>query len=154
MLQDKSYIQEQWNRWKGYKVWCLRKPFFTFFFLTKSLSSFNQVGVLFFFFFFSMPMSNYLSECLVCICAFCVFSFFFFFFFFFFNAYNRYCSCTLLHCAGDKVTALLMGPTITLFWKNKNKNRSHWTIHTFKNYFATVFLVFSFQQNKLYPNGP
>ena len=27
-------------------------------------------------------------------------------------------------------------------------------MHTFKNYFAIVFLVFSFQQNKLYPNGP
>ena len=33
------------------------------------------------------------------------------------------------------------------------KNGSHSTIYTFKNYFATVFLVFSFQQNKLYPNG-
>ena len=31
------------------------------------------------------------------------------------------------------------------------KNGSHGTIHTFKNYFATVFSVFSFQ---LYPNGP
>ena len=35
------------------------------------------------------------------------------------------------------------------------KNGSHGTIHTFKNYFVTVFLVFSFQfqQNKFYPNG-
>ena len=34
------------------------------------------------------------------------------------------------------------------------KNGSHGTIHTFKNYFATVFSVFSFQfqQNKFYPN--
>ena len=28
---------------------------------------------------------------------------------------------------------------------------SHGTIHTFKNY---CYSVFSFQQNKLYPNGP
>ena len=36
------------------------------------------------------------------------------------------------------------------------KNRSHNTIHTFKNYFVTVFSVFSFQfqQNKFYLNGP
>ena len=33
------------------------------------------------------------------------------------------------------------------------KNESHGTIHTFKNYFATVFLVFSFSNNKLNPNG-
>ena len=36
------------------------------------------------------------------------------------------------------------------------KNRSHDTIYTFKNYFATVFSVsvFSFQQNKRYLNEP
>ena len=36
------------------------------------------------------------------------------------------------------------------------KNWSHNTIHTFKNYFVTVFSVFSFQfqQNKSYPNRP
>ena len=36
------------------------------------------------------------------------------------------------------------------------KNGSHNTIHTFKNYFATVFSVsvFSFSKNKLNPNGP
>ena len=31
---------------------------------------------------------------------------------------------------------------------------SHDTIHTFKNYFAIVFSVFSFSKNKLYPNRP
>ena len=31
---------------------------------------------------------------------------------------------------------------------------SYGTIHTFKNYFATVFSVFSFSKNKLNPNGP
>ena len=34
------------------------------------------------------------------------------------------------------------------------KNGSHNTIYTFTNYFATVFSVFSFNKNKLYPNGP
>ena len=29
---------------------------------------------------------------------------------------------------------------------------SHNTIHIFKNYFATLFSVFSFNKNKLYPN--
>ena len=34
------------------------------------------------------------------------------------------------------------------------KNKSHGTIHTFKNYFTTVFLDFSFSNNKFNPNGP
>ena len=33
------------------------------------------------------------------------------------------------------------------------KNWSHDTIHTFKNYFVTAFLVFSFNKNKFNPNG-
>ena len=45
---------------------------------------------------------------------------------------------TYEHYAGDKGTV----------------HGSHGTIHTFKNYFVTVFLVFSFNKNKLYPNGP
>ena len=32
------------------------------------------------------------------------------------------------------------------------KNRSHDTLHTFKNYFAIIFSVFNFQKNKWYPN--
>ena len=36
----------------------------------------------------------------------------------------------------------------------KIKNGSHGTIHTFKNYFATVFSVFSVSNNKFNPNGP
>ena len=34
------------------------------------------------------------------------------------------------------------------------KNESHGTIHTFKNYFATVFSVFSFSNNKFNLNRP
>ena len=47
-------------------------------------------------------------------------------------------------------------PQITFFSNFFIKNGSHSTIYTFKNYFATKFLVFSFQfqQNKFYPNGP
>jgi len=33
----------------------------------------------------------------------------------------------------------------TFFYKNNFKTRSHGTIHTFKNYFTTVFSVFNFQ---------
>ena len=51
------------------------------------------------------------------------------------------------------VHILFTGPTTTLFRK-KIKNGSYGTIHTFKNYIATMFLVFNFQQNKLYPNEP
>ena len=41
------------------------------------------------------------------------------------------------------------------FYSEKNiKNGSHGTIHTFKNYFAIVFSVFSFSNNKFNPNGP
>ena len=47
------------------------------------------------------------------------------------------------HCFGI-VYALFMESTATLFKKNI-KNGSHGTIHTFKNYFATVFSVFNFQ---------
>ena len=47
-----------------------------------------------------------------------------------------------VHCSWDPQTSFFSNFFI--------KNRSHGTIHTFKNYFATVFSVFSFQ---LYPNG-
>ena len=33
-------------------------------------------------------------------------------------------------------------------------HESHDTIHTFKNYFTTVFSVFNFRNNKFNPNGP
>ena len=39
-------------------------------------------------------------------------------------------------------------------YEKKKKKGSHGTIYTLKNYFAIVFSVFSFQQNKLYPNRP
>ena len=42
--------------------------------------------------------------------------------------------------------ALFMGPANVFFRKNNFKNGSHDTNHTSKNYFGTIFLVFSFQQ--------
>ena len=47
-------------------------------------------------------------------------------------------------------------PQISRFSNFFIKNWSHGTIYTFKDYFATIFLVFNFQfqQNKFYPNGP
>ena len=46
---------------------------------------------------------------------------------------------------------LFTGLTKLFFNKLFIKNRSHIIIHTFKNYFVTVFSVFS---NKRYPNRP
>ena len=39
--------------------------------------------------------------------------------------------------------ALFIGPASTLFSKKNFKTESHGTIHTFKNYFVTIFSVFS-----------
>ena len=52
--------------------------------------------------------------------------------------------------------ALFTNPQILLFSNFFIKNESHDTIYTFKNYFAIMFSVFSFQfqQNKFYPNRP
>ena len=47
--------------------------------------------------------------------------------------------------------ALFMGPTNLFFSKIFIKNESHDTIHTFTNYFITIFSVFN---NKQYPNVP
>ena len=47
--------------------------------------------------------------------------------------------------------ALFIGPASTKFGKINFKTVSHGTIHVFKNYFVTVFSVFS---NKQYPNKP
>ena len=53
------------------------------------------------------------------------------------------------------IHAPFMDPQISLFNNFFIKNGSHDTIHTFKNYFATVFSIsiFSFNKNKLNPNG-
>ena len=42
----------------------------------------------------------------------------------------------------------------SFFTKTFIKNGSHSTIHTFKNYFVIMFSIFSFQQDKRYPNTP
>ena len=41
-------------------------------------------------------------------------------------------------------SALFTGPTTTLFWKTNIKNGSNGIVHTFKNYFDTVFSYFNF----------
>ena len=86
-------------------------------------------------------------------------------FFFFFTRFGvtwllfMYCSLNSnrkcwLFCSKQCISVLFMDPQISLFSNFFIKNGSHGTIHTFKNYFATVFSVFSFQfqQNKFYPN--
>ena len=66
-------------------------------------------------------------------------------FFFFFYTRSAFLASFvgLGHC--------LWTPQTSFFNKTFIKNGFHGTIHTFKNYFATVF--FSFQQNKRYPNA-
>ena len=66
------------------------------------------------------------------------------FFFFFPSALQlgdrSYCA----HCA---VTVHALFCTVHAFFSHFFiKNGSHGTIHTFKNYFATIFSVFNFQQ--------
>ena len=87
--------------------------------------------------------------------------------FFFFCLFSRvsgvigYCAslfslkCWLFH--GEQcIRALFTDPQIPLFSNFFIRNGFHSTIHTFKKYFATVFLVsvFSFSKNKLNPNRP
>ena len=81
------------------------------------------------------------------------------FFIFFFGTHLRdkphyydYCSWTVAamfdffhpfqHISGSRV--LFRDPQTSLFSNFFIKNRSHGTIHTFKNYFATVFFSFQF----------
>ena len=76
-------------------------------------------------------------------CTFCVFFFFF---------------PERVSSLGDKSTVHALLITIYVLFitvhRLKNiKNMSYGTIHTFKNYFVTVFSIFSFNKNKLYPNG-
>ena len=71
-----------------------------------------------------------------CVCV----SFFFFFFFFFKFLATRFCGYWLFQW----VPCTMHGTHKLLFFnKTFIKNGSHNTIHTFKNYFATVFSVFS-----------
>ena len=65
---------------------------------------------------------------------FCVLSFFFFFFFYSTATFDKVFCEQCIH-------ALFMDPQFPLFSNFFIKNGSHYTIHTFKNYFATVFSV-------------
>ena len=85
-----------------------------------------------------------------------VFHFTFPFFHFFFFSARMNSNCTV-HAHGFTVqeTKCIVHCTQNHFVQKTNiKNRYHGTIHSFKNYFVTVFSVFSFQLNKLYPNRP
>ena len=79
------------------------------------------------------------------------------FFSFFFSCISGVMRLLFMHCSlnsshkcwlfhGEQcICALFTDPQISLFSNFFIKNESHGTIHTFKNYFAIVFLVFSFQ---------
>ena len=65
-----------------------------------------------------------------------------FFFFFFWEKHFTFSEMGLCFFSGSRV--MFTGPTSTLFRKKKNfKIGSHNTIHTFKNYFTTIFSIFS-----------
>ena len=85
----------------------------------------------------------------------------FFLFFFFSRVLDKFycyefCSCTVWTVAAkfdlsnnfqpiSAHRALFTDPQISLFSNFLIKNGSHGTIHTFKNYFATMFFSFQFQ---------
>ena len=83
------------------------------------------------------------------------------FFFLVFTRFEEYGYCLLnssrkcwLFNHEQFIYARFMDSQIPLFNNFFIKNWSYGTIHTFKNYFATVFFSFQFQQNKFYPNKP
>ena len=91
---------------------------------------------------------------LLCV-AFCSFCFFFCFFFSRVFSWNGYCSCTvqwtvaeffLLFSTSVDPVHCSRNPQTLLFSNFFIKNRSHGTIYTFKNYFVTMFLIFSFSK--------
>ena len=57
---------------------------------------------------------------------------------------------SIFHGVTDSASKTTCGAMLDVVVKAK----THDIIHTFRNYFATVFLVFSFSKNKLYPNKP
>ena len=82
----------------------------------------------------------------------CVFVLFFFFMrfgvtrlLFMYCSLNSNRKCWLFR-SKQCTSVLFMDPQIPLFSNFFIKNGSHSTIHTFKNYFATVFSVFSFSK--------
>ena len=75
-------------------------------------------------------------------------------FFFFFLRLDS--NLTWVYCQETKITIHALFITVhSIVHAQKNiKNGSYDTIHTFKNYFATILSVFSFSNNKFNPNGP
>ena len=62
-------------------------------------------------------------------------------------------SFSLTSRAFQETTSTVASLFITIHVLKNIKNGSYDTIYTFKNYFATVFSVFSFSNNKFNPNG-
>ena len=87
-------------------------------------------------------------------CAFCTYAFSLFFF------QRMNCKIIWIYCARDKnycsctLAALFIYCSSTIYVFKNIKTGSHGTIHTFKNYFTTVFSVFNFSKNNFNPNGP
>ena len=113
--------------------------------MTNALISFKPQKVGCYFNFFFLIYYFFSSNiCLDLTYGVCGSSLSIFSFFFFFQPQFMIFLQWTVHCSRD--------PQIPIFSNFFIKNESHSTIHTFKNYFATVFSVFS--KNKLYPNVP
>ena len=115
--------------------------------------SITLMSIIFYFILFAtcITLMRFALEYLATTSALCVvFSLPFFLFLFLFQPHyltKSTMNSAWMHCSWV--------PQIPLFSKFLIKNWFHGTIHTFKNYFATVFLVsiFSFSKNKFNPNG-
>ena len=89
--------------------------------------------------------------------CFAIFSFLFIIYFFifitWFSFFRRqkslftYCSSLFMH-----FSCIVYGTYNPFIQKKNIKNGSYSTIHTFTNYFVTVFSIFIFSKNKLYQN--
>ena len=141
-LEQKTQIEAQLQKYCFY--------FFIFFYKQFKIQATPNLsyGFNFFFFkFFNLLSARLDSAFFAESCGAFSDSFFIFYFFLIFQPYY------LTKSTMNSIRALFTDPQISLFNNFFIKNGSHDTIHTFKNYFVTVFSV-SFSKNKLNPNGP
>ena len=88
----------------------------------------------------------------ICVLRFCSFFIYFFFFTRFGETWLLFMYCSLnsnskcwIFCSKQYINVLFIDSQIPLFSNFFIKNGFHGTIYIFKNYFVTVFSVFSFQ---------
>ena len=94
--------------------------------------------------FFELMIYLYFAPIWILIISVYVYVFFFFFFLKRISVAMVAFPVDPVHYSWDQQTSF--------FNKTFIKNGSHGTIHIFKNYFATMFFIFQFSENKRYPN--